>query len=228
VRDELLRGLRVLEVREDHDHRSPAKAKRQVSECVTEVRLNVLRLDGVQLLGDPAQLRAASFGLDEARDPVVEGHEPDSVAVGLRDPREHERGVDGMVELVELAGRRGHETPAVDRDHHLLPALGLDLDHDRVVASSRGRPADSPDVVAAHIVTQAGEGGRSARRPRPPQAGHHAKAPPQSELHALDGDHIREDRHLVWMLQPHLASPPAVTPRDLKVDRAEFLCAAPW
>src|SRR5258708_19982818 len=111
MRDQLLRSLRVLEIREDHDHRPPAEAKRKVSERMTEVGLHEIRFDRIQRLGDPAQLRAAALWLDEVCDAVVEGHETNAVAVGLGDPREHERSVDAAVQLFALPTPPLHPAP---------------------------------------------------------------------------------------------------------------------
>jgi len=158
VRDQLLRRLGVLHVSEDHHHRSPPEPERQVGKGVAEVWLDVVGLDRIQSLGEPAHLRAPPFRLDEAGDAVVEGHETDAVAVSVGDPRKHQGGVDCVIELVERARGRSHQAAAIKRDHHLLAAFRLDLDDHRMVAPGCRRPAHAPYVVATNVVPESGEG----------------------------------------------------------------------
>ena len=186
-----------------------------------EIRFHVLRTDGVERLRQAPQLRAAAFRLDVVGHAVVERHQADPIAIGLRDPCEHQRRVDRVIELVQLAGRRGHQAAAVDSDHDLLSALGLHLHDHRTVTPSGGRPAHAPDVVAADVVAQAREGGRGAGRAGASHAGHRAETAAQRQLHALDGDDVGKDRHLVWLLQPHLPAPPTIVARHAQVNRAE-------
>ena len=226
MRDQLARRLRVLHVREHDHHRSAADAQRHVRHRVPEVRLDVLGLDRVQRFGDTPKLNRAAFGFDEARDPIIERHHADAVAVRLRDPGQHQRGVDGVVELVQVASRRGHEAPAVERDHHLLPALRLDLDDHRAVAPGGRGPAHAPHIVTTHVVAQAGERGRRAGRPRPPHAGHRAEPAPQRELDALDRDDVRKNRDLLRFRQLDLTAPPPVFAPDLQVDGAKPIGAS--
>ena len=116
---QLARRVRVLHVGEDHDHRPASDAQRQVRERVPEIRFNVRSLDRVQRLRQEVKLCGSTLRLDEAGDAIVEGHEPDPVAMGLRYPGQHQSRVDRMVQLVQLTGWRGHEPAAVDGDHHL-------------------------------------------------------------------------------------------------------------
>src|SRR5579859_930426 len=113
-----------------------------------------------------------------------------------------------MVELLEVAGGRGHQPSAVDGDHDLLAALGLDLDHNGPVATCSRSPADPPDIVAANIVPQPGERRRRSRWTGAPQSGHRAQSAPQAELDTLDGNHVRKDSDLTRMRQPDLPTPP--------------------
>ena len=138
VGHQLARRVGVLHVGEDHDHRPPAHAQGQVRQRMPEVGLDVRSFDRVQRLGQEMKLCGSPLRLDEAGDAIVEGHEPDPVAMGLRDPGQHQRGIDCMVQLVELSCRRGHQPAAVDGDHHLLAALSFDLDHHRPVRAGRG------------------------------------------------------------------------------------------
>ena len=226
MRDQLPRRLRVLHVGEEHHHRAPAYAERQVSHCVPEIRLDELWLDRVQRLGDPPQLGRPALRLEEIGDAIVECHQADPVAESLRHPGEHQSGVDGVVELVQVARRRGHQAPAVEGDDHLLSALGLDLDDHRPVAP-RGRcPADAAHVVAAHVLAQARECRRGARGPRASHARHRAQAPTQRELDAPDRDHVGKDSRVFSVRKADLAPPPAVPPPDLQVDGVKDIRAA--
>src|SRR5450759_4535781 len=193
---------------------------------MAEIRFDVLRLDGVERFGQPADLGAATLGLDEARDVVVKGHQPNAVSISLGDPGEHQSSVDRMVELVQVSRRRRHEASAVDRDHHLLTALSLDLNDDRTVAPSSRSPVHSPDVIATHIVAQASERGGGARRSGATKARHGTKTASQRQLYALDGDNVGEDRDLIRVLQPTLPAPPAFIAPDPDIDRAENKGAA--
>ena len=185
---------------------------------MAEIGFDVLRLDGIERFGQPADLGAAALGLDEACDVVVERHQPHAVSISLGDPGEHQSRIDCMVQLVEVSRRRGHETTAIERDHHLLPALRLHLHDDGTVAPSSRCPAHAPDVIAANVVAQACERGRGARRTRATEAHHGAQAASQRQLHALDGDNVGKDRHLMWMLQADLPAPPAFIAPDLEID----------
>ena len=135
--------------------------------------------------------------------------------MGLRDPRQHQSGIDCMVQLVELSCGRSHQTAAVDGDHHLLAALSLDLDHHRPVAARGRGPADAPHVVSPDVVAQSSKSGGRARRLRAPLPDQRAQAPAQRQLDALDGDDVREHSDVVRQLQAHLAAQPAVLAGNL-------------
>ena len=194
---------------------------------VAEIRLDVARPDGVKRFGQPSDLRAPAFGFDESGDSVVEGHQSDAVSIGLGDPCEHQRRVDCMVELVQVARRRGHQAPAVERDHHLLATFCFHLDDDGAVAPRGGGPAHPPHVVPADVVAQTGECGGGAGRARSTHAHHRPEAAPQGQLNALDGNDVGKDGDLIRKLQPNLAAPPTIVPPHLQVDGAEMEGAAP-
>src|SRR5579859_1063541 len=193
---------------------------------MTKVGLDIVGLDRVQGLGDALQLHAPALRLYERFDLVVEGHQSNAIAMSLRDPGEHQSGVDGMVELLQVAGGRGHQPSAFDGDHDLLATLGLDLDHNGPVATCSCSPADPPDVVAANIVPQPCERGRRSRWTGPPQSGRRAKSAPQAELDAFVGDDVRKDSDLAWMGQPDLPKPPTRVAPHLQVHRSEAICPA--
>ncbi len=148
-------------------------------QSVAEVGLHVFRLNRVQGFGDPPQLQRAALRLDEAGHMIIERHHANAVAVRLSDPREHQRRVDRVVQLVKGTGGRGHQATAVDRDDHLLPALGFDLDHHGPIAPRCGRPAHPAHVISAHVVAQARKRGRRSGRPRPSHARHRTQATPE-------------------------------------------------
>jgi len=221
VGEQLFRRLGVLHVGQENDHRAAAQPQGEVRHRVAEIGFDVLRPDRVQGLSHAPQLGAAALRLEEPADAVVERHETDPVAVRLRDPGQHQRRVDGVVQLVQRARRGGHQAPAVDGDHDLLALLRLDLDDDRPVAAGRRAPAHPADVVARHVVTQPGECGGRAWRPGAALARHRPQAAPERELDALDGQDAGEHRDLFSRRHPHLAPPPAAGPGNLEIDRAE-------
>src|SRR5205823_10321993 len=115
---------------------------------------------------------------------------------------------------------------AVDRDHYLLPSLGLDLGHDGAVAARGGGPADAPHVISTHVIAQARKRGRRARWPRAPLAHERPEPSAQRQLDALDRHDVGKDGNAVRQVQPHLPAPPAVTPPYLQVDLPEVIGAA--
>jgi len=226
VRDQLARRLGILHIREHDHHRSPSDAERKVRHGVAEIGLDVFRLHRIERLGDAAQLSSTALRLDEPGDAVVEGHHPDAISEGLRDPGQHQCGVDRVIQLVEVARGSGHQSTAVERDDHLLSTFGLDLDHDWAVASGRGGPAHAADVVPADIVAQARECSRRTRRPGAAHPHHGSQPSSQRELDALDGDDVREHRGLRRLCQPDLPAPPSLVTPHLQVDRTEHVSAS--
>jgi len=228
VRDQLARRLGVLHICEQDHHRSPSDPERKVRHGVAEIGLDVFRLHRVERFGDAAQLSRTPLRLDEPGDAVVEGHHSDAISEGLRDPGQHQRGVDRVIQLVEVARRSGHQPTAIERDDHLLSPFGLDLDHDRAVPSGGGGPAYAADVVAPDVVAQARERSRRARRPGAAHPHHGSQPSSQRELDALDGDDVREHRDLLRLRQPDLPAPPSFVTPHLQVDRTEHVSASLW
>src|SRR2546421_29467 len=69
---------------------------------------------------------------------IGEPQQTDLIALADRDVGQHERRVDGMIELGELAERARHHPTGVEQDHETLLPLGLVLHADRT-SPTRGR-----------------------------------------------------------------------------------------
>ena len=221
LQDQVVRRPWVEDVGQHDDQRAAGHPAGDEAEGFPEVGLDVLGPDRIEDLVESVHLRRPALGGQVLVDLVSEGQQPHPVALLLGQPAEEQGRIDGMVELGEHARRRRHQPAAVEQEHHLLAALGLQLDRHRLVAAGGRFPVDAPEVVAGQVVAQAREGGGGARRPSPPLAGPERHAAAQCELVAADGQDVGIDGGLFGDRDADLAHPEAARTPAAEVQRAE-------
>src|SRR5581483_10530993 len=113
----------------------------------SEIRLGPARLDVVHSIGERAQRARSGNWRLVAEHPIVEQCDAAAVASLERRAAEHQRRVDGTVELAPASRIGSHETSAVDHDHHVAMALDLEAADDATPKTRGGFPVDSPRVV---------------------------------------------------------------------------------
>jgi len=155
---------------------------------------------------------------------IIEHHQADTVALRDRGRAQHQRRVDGVVELREPPGHRRHHAASVEHQQDALAALLLVVPHRQPLVARRGLPVDLARIVTGDVIPQALElaaphHGADALRPGLSQQ---SRAVLQVVLREVHIARIHPDRRRARPLGLPREKPPRTAPAQVDIAKREL------